>query len=276
MEYQKTNSYLSTSERSPFIYYMNAREKNTSDTPFADSRESINLLYISKGTGMFFYDGLECPVTAGDIAVIHSGAKCRIISESVLQYHCFEIDYVFCQENGIHVENIFFHTPISDKQAKKYFSDAVQELETSLSFKNAGMKVALLNLLLYLARNHAQTVLHPNPAGSAKDENIRRAIRYINSNVNERLSIDDIARKAGLSKFYFLREFKKITGETVISYINKTRCENAKKMLRMGSYSIKEVSERNGFDDASYFSKNFKRFTGETPLSFIRKNFTEK
>ena len=65
-----------------------------------------------------------------------------------------------------------------------------------------------------------------------------------------------------------MREFKKATGETLMSYVSKIRCENAKKMLMTGRYTIKEISEKCGFEDFSYFCISFKKYTGVTPSSY--------
>ena len=111
--------------------------------------------------------------------------------------------------------------------------------------------------MVYLARNYIESITELGKSGTNITENIKIAIGFIKSHSNEKLSLDIIADQAGLSKYYFLREFKNITGYTPISYINKIRCEYAKKMLLSGNYNIKEISEKTGFDSFSYFSKKF-------------------
>ena len=61
-----------------------------------------------------------------------------------------------------------------------------------------------------------------------------------------------------------------MTGDSPIVFINKLRCENAKKMLLNGAYSVQEAADKCGFESVSYFCKTFKKYIGETPGKYSK------
>ena len=94
------------------------------------------------------------------------------------------------------------------------------------------------------------------------------AMEYINENIQRDISIDEICAAVHMSKYHFCRQFKKITGTTVMNYIKKTRVIMAKNMLINESLSVAEISNRCGFSSISYFSRIFKEETGVSPLKY--------
>ena len=99
----------------------------------------------------------------------------------------------------------------------------------------------------------------------SSDENIKRSVEYIETNYSKKLTLEQIAEEAGFSKYYFARQFKKVTGMTVVGYLNLIRCTKAKKLLEQGQYSVLQVANRCGFENASYFSKTFRQIMGMLP-----------
>ena len=94
------------------------------------------------------------------------------------------------------------------------------------------------------------------------------SMEYINENIQRDISIDEICAAVHMSKYHFCRQFKKITGTTVMNYIKKTRVIMAKNMLINESLSVAEISNRCGFSSISYFSRIFKEETGVSPLKY--------
>ena len=94
------------------------------------------------------------------------------------------------------------------------------------------------------------------------------AVKFINDNITEELSIDEIASFANVSKYHFCRTFKKIMGLTVMEYILKTRIMLAKNLLASSSKSILAISEECAFSGVSYFCRAFKDEVGLSPLQY--------
>ncbi|MCR5279301.1 MAG: response regulator [Lachnospiraceae bacterium] len=105
---------------------------------------------------------------------------------------------------------------------------------------------------------------------SDSDSKIILAQKYIEEHYNEDISVSDLAEKFYMSPNYFSTVFKKQTGESTISYMNRLRLERAKKELAETDRSIAEIAELIGYNDSHYFFKLFKKETGITPLQYRR------
>ena len=92
--------------------------------------------------------------------------------------------------------------------------------------------------------------------------------RYMEVNFALPLTLDDIAKYAGMSRFTLCRYYKSEYGITVIEQLKQIRIEKAKKMLRHTQYKVEEIGRLCGFESASYFGKLFKLRTGQTPKDY--------
>ena len=99
---------------------------------------------------------------------------------------------------------------------------------------------------------------------------IKAAKLYIDNHFSGDINLDKIAGKALVSKFHFIRLFKKYYGRTPNQYLQEVRIEKAKKLLEKGN-SIDDVCNLIGFTSKTSFISLFKRVTGTTPLVYQNK-----
>ena len=97
---------------------------------------------------------------------------------------------------------------------------------------------------------------------------ISRAIKYIEENYTETITINDLCDSYKINKCYFCNLFKKETGYTFINYLNNYKVEKSKELLKNLSLSLLDVSLAVGYNNQSYYSTIFKKFTGITPLEY--------
>ena len=97
---------------------------------------------------------------------------------------------------------------------------------------------------------------------------VRLAIDYIQANYQEPISIDDMLTDVPLSKYYFIRVFKTITGATPYNYLTSYRVSMARHLLVEGERSIEEIGQLCGFPDTGSFIRHFKAHTRQTPLQY--------
>ncbi len=93
-------------------------------------------------------------------------------------------------------------------------------------------------------------------------------IKILNENIYCVITIDDICKKASYSKSHVFKQFKLATGKSVMDYYNALKIKTAKKLLKEGELSIKEIAEKLAFDTPNYFSKTFKKFSYMTPSQY--------
>jgi AraC family transcriptional regulator len=94
---------------------------------------------------------------------------------------------------------------------------------------------------------------------------IERTVWYVESHLNLAMSLNDIARIAGLSKFALTREFRATTGHTVLAYVRARRLSEAAKSLQRGAPSILDVALSAGYGSHEAFSRAFRSHFGCTP-----------
>jgi AraC-like DNA-binding protein len=99
---------------------------------------------------------------------------------------------------------------------------------------------------------------------------IKAAKLYIDTHFSDEINLDKIAGKALVSKFHFIRVFKRYYGRTPHQYLQEVRIEKAKKVLIKGQ-SIDEVCNAIGFKSKTSFISLFKKMTGVTPLAYQNK-----
>lgn len=101
---------------------------------------------------------------------------------------------------------------------------------------------------------------------------IRALDHFVEANLEEPLSLAQLAQHAGMSRYYFLRCFKEATGLSPLQYIIAKRVERAREMLSGGSESIAEIAYAAGFSSQSHLNWAFKRHFGVTPGTFKREH----
>lgn len=229
---------------------------------------NIEFLLVLEGEGMCTVGAENLEMHPGDLIAINSNQLHIIHSNSRVVYHCLILDSDFCMQNNIPTEKLYYQTMIHSEEANRLFLVIVAELEKEQPFQIAGIKCAVLQFLLFLSRNFLEKGRSVHAVHTAEDENMKLAIGYIQSHLQEKLSLEKICGEAGLSKFYFIRQFKKTTGMTPIAFINSLRCEDAKKLLLHRKASVHEIALQCGFENDSYFSKVFKEYSGVLPTEF--------
>src|SRR5437870_9475368 len=84
----------------------------------------------------------------------------------------------------------------------------------------------------------------------------------------EPLSLDEMARRAGYSRFHFLRAFRDAYGETPGAYLSRRRIERAKDLLRAANLTVTEICFLVGFSSLGSFSSRFSELVGCSPSAY--------
>jgi len=97
-----------------------------------------------------------------------------------------------------------------------------------------------------------------------------RAVDFIEAHGDKDVSLADLAAASGLSRFHLVRVFTKELGISPMQYVQRTRIERAKLLIRAGDLSLAEIAYATGFADQSHFTRRFKHHVGCTPAAFAR------
>lgn len=102
----------------------------------------------------------------------------------------------------------------------------------------------------------------------AKDKRMVGAINYINQNICNKITLDDLAAHVYVTKPYIIRLFNSYFDISPLQYINKKKIERAQFMLTTENVSVKEIAYSLGFNDNSYFNRMFRKVSCCTPKEY--------
>jgi len=127
---------------------------------------------------------------------------------------------------------------------------------------------SFISLLIYTLTDEGNIL----PVSSSPNAVVfKNAINYMNNNLNNQLTVSDIALFSNVSEASLKRIFMKYTGISIHKYYIKLKIKVAMELLENGE-SIKTVSEKVGFDNQSYFSKVFRKENGMSPSNYRKQN----
>src|SRR6185295_1253227 len=95
---------------------------------------------------------------------------------------------------------------------------------------------------------------------------------FIRTHPSEKLSVSAAARIVEMNAPHFMTTFKRVSGMTLVAYLNHVRLANGARLLRETGQTIAEIAAAAGFSDQSYFDRRFKRAFGQTPKEFRARN----
>ena len=122
--------------------------------------------------------------------------------------------------------------------------------------------------------DHLLSINHDSKSKiTSKDIELVRKI--ILEDLSEKISIEDLSAEIGMSKFYFLREFKKFTGETPYQFILNVKLKESEELLKNPNLKLTDIAYSLGFTDQSHFTNQFRRWKGITPQSFRKSNILQ-
>jgi transcriptional regulator GlxA family with amidase domain len=107
------------------------------------------------------------------------------------------------------------------------------------------------------------------------DEIVQQAQAYIEKNVEEKISIEQLSSKFNVGRRNFDRRFIKATGNTPIEYSQRVKIEAAKKAFETNRKTINEVMYEVGYADVKAFREVFRKITGISPLEYKRKYYKD-
>jgi AraC-like DNA-binding protein len=105
-------------------------------------------------------------------------------------------------------------------------------------------------------------------ANDTRLKEIKTAIEYMNSNYSQKITLDQLAKSANMSKVYFCRKFTEAVGISPIHFLMQTRIENSCQLLKNTNIGIGNIAMECGFSSFSYYSEVFKKIIGCTPQSY--------
>lgn len=173
-------------------------------------------------------------------------------------------DVVKNLEQNDKINTILFKPIINDKKAINLFNQLFILLNNKKENK-ISIDSCLIEFLEYIIEFHSSNKLSKIENITSSKKMINRALEYMNNyNKTEELTLSSIANEIEISKYHFIKEFKKHTGITPNQYLQIKKVNWTKELLQK-NIPLSHIAYECGFTDQSYMIKVFKRFYGYTP-----------
>lgn len=236
--------------------------------------ENFCIGVIEEGAQRFYRTGGEHVAPKGDIILvnadeIHTGCagtadgwSYRAIYPSVDMLRGLSSTMHDHQGGAPWFPHAVAHDPGLSEQLRMVFSLLAVEGNTLLK------ETMLCSSLVWLMMRHGKTQTEVRPLTKA-DHAIREVKMLLDDCPEENLSLLELANRAELSPWHFLRQFKNLVGMPPHAYLVQSRLRKATTLLRQGE-TLSAVSARCGFSDQSHFNRHFKKALGVTPGQFVR------
>lgn len=114
-------------------------------------------------------------------------------------------------------------------------------------------------LLIRILQTESKTTHQQNARTNSNKSRMAYVLKYIQDNLNEQISVEQLSKKAYMSVSSFYREFKNEMGLSPTDYIIDERIKLAENLLKQHNVSVKEACLQSGFNSFSYFSRIFKK-----------------
>ena len=181
----------------------------------------------------------------------------------------FQRDYFFNvvnkMKNPVGAMKSFFCSNIIKDLIKMFQSIFKQEYELKEEMLNTIGETLIMEMIRQNLVEY-KTVIYKT---KEYQKGIQYVVTFMNNNYSQDHSIDTLAKMCGMSKYHFIRSFKKFTSVPPLEYLYKIRCSRAKYLFENTNKKIKEVAKIVGFKSSSSFVQVFKRYVGLTPYKYI-------
>ncbi|WP_256719501.1 AraC family transcriptional regulator [Paenibacillus odorifer] len=169
------------------------------------------------------------------------------------------------------------HFPKHYVLSKKVLSLSVHAMNEMLQlyrrkYFNRGLTaLKFTEWLIEVSREHFITALQEHEGSNTKPLiRVHALLDYIHEHYTDKITGSGIAQEFDCNYDYLNRVFTKLTGQSIMRYVNRVRINHAKELIEATHLPFGEIGYLTGLDDPYYFSKVFKKYTGATPSQYYK------
>ena len=253
------------------LFHINDRTKKEFSYHYHDFHKII--VFIS-GKVTYHIEGKAYHLKSRDILLVSQGAIHKPEIDPTVPYerYIFWIrDDLSCQELNTCFQKAndrSFNLVRADSALQERLKDLLPEIEQTLQNKHFGdtvLRNALFTqFMIYINRIFLRTSSSPDKKTYSSDTQVEQLLKYINRNLSENLSIDQLANRFFFSKYHMMRKFKNETGYTIHNYITSKRLLMARSLISQGM-PVMKAAQASGFRDYTTFVRAYKKQFGKAP-----------
>jgi AraC-like DNA-binding protein len=229
------------------------------------------LHFVISGQGIYSLNGRRFPVKAGDTFLIYPNMQINYWADRQDPW-----EYCWVGFNGadarILIDTAGFSpekpviNPGSPEKTRQLMMDIYQCRGQEI-YQLISMTARLYTLLAYLIEDATRN--SPGPQSCIGLAHVQQASDFIANNYFRRITVEDIASHANISRSQLYRVFIQHMSVSPLQYLREFRIREACNIMQQHPESIKSIAYTVGFENPLYFSTLFKRITRETPSKYI-------
>lgn len=249
------------------------------------NHDKYEIFFLISGRVTYLVEGRSYKLSPGDILLINNNELHKPIIEpgetyeriiiwikpDFLSKHSIEsCNLSYCFEQALEKKQNLIRLKPENLKSMRNAIYSLEEACESTEFGNHILKNSfLMEIVVYINRHLLKAPGSSLYADVEYNEKINKIVNYINENLSEDLSLDRLASKFYMNKYYLLHEFKKYTGYSIHQFILQKRLIMARNLAKEGK-PVHEICEECGFGDYSNFIRAFKNTYGMPPKKYFR------
>lgn len=244
------------------------------------TRPQYHMHFILNGCGCIEINDEKHHLGQGQIFLIPPNTISHYYADNLNPWHYAWISFhgakvaEYLEKAGFDENNLIRNANISPNEFSQLIIEMLEanEINTSNELRRAGTLFTLFSLLIETNDNYSNS--EDMRYDYSIETYIEHALQFIQLNYNRDILIQDIANYIGINRSYLFNIFKNKLQMSPKEYLINFRMEKAKHLLCTTSLSVKEISEKVGYNDPLTFSKMFRRCVGCSPKHFREINYT--
>ncbi len=249
----------------------------------------LEISIIKEGHGVYEIGENTYELHSGDVFIISNSEPHRIflhagqrVVNTVIHFEPFFLHDFLSRYSSSPLLDIFFRRipgfsnrldaslPAAQRIYKRVL-DIEEEMNAQKPHYPLYVKVLLESIFCELLRSFQGTANTQSKLASRKDlYNIDKTLHYINFNLGEHMTLNDLAAIAHVSPAYFSSIFKRCMGVSLFEYIAQRRVGTACQLILTSSKTLTEISQACGFNNYTSFINTFRKFIGCSPSDYRR------
>lgn len=234
---------------------------------------SFLFFLVTAGCGILEYEGQRYALCAGDCVFI----DCRkAYAQSSSEDNLWSLKWIHfygSSMNGIYEKYVERGgRPVIRSESGDPFRGLLTELLAIAGSEDYIRDMRINEKITCLLTAVMEKSWHPEKSSPArsKKQSLQQVKAYLEEHYREQITLDLVAGRFYLNKFYLARSFREQFGTTVLGYLNQIRITHAKQLLRFSDLTAETIGREVGIPEPGYFSRVFKKVEGVTPGEYRR------
>lgn len=242
------------------------------DAPFEERHSSVSIAAVVAGSFNYRSSCGTAMLVPGSILLGNHDTCFTCGHEHSTGDRCISIHLapdLFAEVAAVHAGSSRYRFRSPMLPVMSAFIPSLVEVETltHLGKAMAGAELAI-SVGAFVAKADSGATASRQRVSPHDQRRVSKALRHIEEHLTEPVSLDDLACRAGMSRFHFLRVFQRVAGQTPYQYVVSLRLTRAAITLRQTQAPVSEIALDAGFGDLSTFNHRFRNMFGKTPTKF--------